>query len=60
MRVIFRGRRRFGDVQCHSSWQVQHLVKFNCHFSWQGQHFVKFGMIAGAPNVVFFNRKCSW
>ena len=32
----------------------------NCHFSWQAQYSVKFGMIAGARNVVFFNRKCSW
>ena len=31
-----------------------------CHFSWQAQYSVKFGMIAGARNVVFFNRKCSW
>ena len=32
----------------------------NCHFSWQAQYSVKFGMIAGAGNVVFFNRKCAW
>ena len=25
-------------------------------FSWQAQHLVKFGMIAGAGNVVIFNR----
>ena len=31
-----------------------------CHFSWQAQHVVKFGMIAGAGNVVIFNRICSW
>ena len=42
------------------SWQAQYLVKFNCHFSWQAQYSVKFGMIAGARNVAFFNRKCSW
>ena len=30
-----------------------------CHFSWQAQHLVKFGMIAGAGNVVIFNRICS-
>ena len=31
-------------------------MKFMCHFSWQAQHVVKFGMIAGAGNVVIFNR----
>ena len=45
---------------CHFSWQAQHLVKFMCHFSWQAQHVVKFGMIAGAGNVVIFNRICPW
>ena len=45
---------------CHFSWQAQHLVKFMCHFSWQAQHVVKFGMIAGAGNVVIFNKICSW
>ena len=45
---------------CHFLWQVQHLVKFMCHFSWQAQHLVKCGMIAGAGNVVIFNRICSW
>ena len=44
----------------HFSWQAQYLVKLQCHFSWQAQYSVKFGMIAGARNVVFFNRKCSW
>ena len=44
---------------CHFLWQVQHLVKFMCHFSWQVQHLVKFGMVAGAGNVVIFNRICS-
>ena len=44
----------------HFLWQVQHLVKFMCHFLWQVQHLVKFGMIAGAGNVVIFNRICSW
>ena len=46
---------------CHFLWQVlQHLVKFMCHFLWQAQHLVKFGMIAGAGNVIIFNRICSW
>ena len=49
----------FGEFMCHFLWQVQHLVKFMCHFSWQAQHVVKFGMIAGAGNVVIFNRICS-
>ena len=31
-----------------------------CHFSWQAQHLVKFGMIAGAGNVLIFNRICFW
>ena len=44
----------------HFAWQGQYLVMLNCHFSWQAQQLVKFGMIAGARNVVFFNRKCSW
>ena len=44
----------------HFAWQVHYLVTFKCHFSWQAQYSVKFGMIAGARNVVFFNRKCSW
>ena len=48
------------EFMCHFSWQAQHLVKFMCHFSWQAQHVVKFGMIAGAGNVVIFNRICSW
>ena len=46
--------------KCHFSCQAQYLVMLNCHFSWQAQYSVKFGMIAGARNVVFFNRKCSW
>ena len=45
---------------CHFSWQAQHLVKFMCHFSWQAQHVVNFRIIAGAGNVVIFNRICSW
>ena len=39
------------------AWQAQYLGTLNCHFSWQAQYSVKFGMIAGARNVVFFNRK---
>ena len=51
----------FGGVHVSLfAWQAQHLVKFMCHFSWQAQHVVKFGMIAGAGNVVIFNRICSW
>ena len=46
--------------KCHFSWQAQYLVKFKCHFSWQAQYSVKFGMIAGARNVVIFNRSCFW
>ena len=48
------------DHESSFSWQAQYLVKFKCHFSWQAQHSVKFGMIAGARNVAFFNRKRSW
>ena len=36
------------------------VVVVMSHFSWQAQHVVKFGMIAGARNVVIFNRICSW
>ena len=50
----------FVKCMCDFSWQVQHLVKFMCHFSWQVQHLVEVGMIAGAGNVVIFNRICSW
>ena len=46
--------------EIHFAWQAQYLVMLNCHFLWQAQYSVKFGMIAGARNVVFFNRKCSW
>ena len=45
------------DHESHFAWQAQYLVKLKCHFSWQAQYSVKFGMIAGARNVVFFNRK---
>ena len=45
--------------EMHFAWQAQYLVKLECDFSWQGQHFVKFGLIAGAPNVVFFHTKCA-
>ena len=44
----------------HFLWQVQHLVKFMYHFSCQAHHLVEFGMIAGAGNIVIFNRICSW
>ena len=75
LRVTFRGKRsilvkfmchfswqaqHLVEFMCYFSWQAQHLVKFMCHFSWQAQHVVKFGMIAGAGNVVIFNRICSW
>ena len=42
------------------AWEAQYLVKLQCHSSWQVQHLVKFGMIAGARNALFLNRKCSW
>ena len=38
----------------------QYLVDFKCHSAWQAHYSVKFGMIAGARNVVFFNRICFW
>ena len=43
----------------HFVCQAQYLVMLNCHFSWQAQYSVKFGMIVGARNVVFLNKKCS-
>ena len=46
--------------EIHFAWQAQYLVKLKCHFSWQAQYSVKFGMIAGARNVVIFNRICFW
>ena len=48
----------FGEVQV--SLFVAGAVKLKCHFSWQAQYSVKFGMIAGARNVVIFNRVCFW
>ena len=48
----------FGEVRVAFSWQAQYLVKLKCHFSWQALYSVKFGMIAGARNVVIFNRIC--
>ena len=40
-------------------WQVQYLVRLAGDFSWQAQQFVTFWEIAGARNVVFYNRKSS-
>ena len=34
------------------------VVRLEGDFSWQAQQFVTFWEIAGAPNVVFFRRKC--
>ena len=47
MTFILRGRR-----------SAQYLVRLVGDFSWQAQHIVTFWEIAGARNVVFFNRKC--
>ena len=44
--------------EIHFAWQAQYLLKLECDFSWQAQHFVTFWEIAGAPNVVFFHKKC--
>ena len=58
---LFVAGAAFGEV--HVSLFVAgavYLVKFKCHFSWQAQYSVKFGMIAGARNVVIFNRICFW
>ena len=43
----------------HFAWQAQYLVKFESDLSWQAQRFVTFWEIAGARNVVFYNRKAS-
>ena len=50
----------FGEV--HVSLFVAGAAFGGVHvsLSWQAQHVVKFGMIAGAGNVVIFNRICSW
>ena len=45
--------------EMHFAWQAQYLVKLECNFSWQAQHLVTFWEIAGARNVVFFNKKSS-
>ena len=37
----------------------KYLVRLAGDFSWQAQHFVTFREIAGARNVVFYNRKAS-
>ena len=58
--IHFAWQAQYFNHEIHFAWQAQHLVKFMCHFSWQGQHVLKFGMIAGAGNVVIFNRICSW
>ena len=57
---LFVAGQHLVKIMCHFSWQAQHLEKFMCHFSWQAQHVEKIGMIAGAGNVVIFNRICSW
>ena len=44
--------------EIHFAWQVRYLLKLEGDFAWQAQHFVTFWEIAGARNVVFFNRKC--
>ena len=49
----------FGDVEVSLFLAgALYLVKFNCHFAWQAHYLVKFGTVAGARNVIFFNRKC--
>ena len=45
--------------EIHFAWQAQYLVRLEGDFSWQAQHFVTFWEIAGARNVVFYNRKAS-
>ena len=50
----------FGEVQVSLFVAGAVFVKLKCHFSWQAQYSVKFGMIAGARNVVIFNRICFW
>ena len=57
---LFVAGAAFGEVHVSFFVAGAALVKFMCHFSWQVQHVVKFGMIAGAGNVVIFNRVCSW
>ena len=58
--LLFVAGAAFGEVHVLLFVAAQYLVKFKCHFSWQAQYSVKFGMIAGARNVVSFNRICFW
>ena len=57
---LFVAGAAFGEV--HVSLFVAGAAFGEVHvsFLWQAQHVVKFGMIAGAGNVVIFNRICSW
>ena len=49
----------FGDVEVSLFLAgALYLVKFNCHFAWQAHYLVNCGIVAGARNVIFFNRKC--
>ena len=50
----------FGEVQVSLFVAGAVFGEVQCHFSWQAQYSVKFGMIAGARNVVIFNRICFW
>ena len=43
----------------HFAWQAQYVERLAGDFSWQAQHFVTFWEIAGARNVVLYNRKSS-
>ena len=43
----------------HFAWQAQYLERLAGDFSWQAQHFVTFWEIAGARNVVVYNRTSS-
>ena len=68
MRIIFRGRHsilrrwRGTSVAPRNVNDISNVTRINqeSDFSWQVQHLVRFGMVAGARNVAFFNRKCSW
>ena len=50
----------FGEVQLSLFVAGAVFGEVEVSLSWQAQYSVKFGMIAGARNVVIFNRICFW
>ena len=57
---LFVAGEAFGGVHVSLFVAGAAFGEVHVHFLWQVEHVVKFGMIAGAGNVVIFNRICSW